>query len=156
MRTLAPLAHVLLLSLLLLPTLCVAPEEKGPLLSALAAQLAIIAGHGVVAPLVLRRARAEPRHRLRAFVQLRWALLLGAAPLPLVVLLCWLLAPGLLWRLALSLPPADLVNPGVFSPARPELLSPSLIGTAVGICGGLFLVALPLWRHELQAAAEFE
>lgn len=149
MRTLAPLAHVLLLSLVLLPTLCVAPEDKGPLLGALAAQLAIIAGHGVGAPLVLRRAGAKRSRGL----QLLWRLLVGAAPLPLVLLLCWLLAPGLLWRLALSVPAVD---PGAFIQARPELFSPSLIGTAVGICGGLVLVGLPLWRHELQAAAEFE
>lgn len=151
MRTLAPLAHVLLLSLLLLPTLCVAPEEKGPLLLALAAQIAIIAGHGVVAPIVLRRAGPQ-RSRERLWVLGFW---LGAAPLPLVVLLCWLLAPGLLWRLALS-GLSDLRDPGTWMPARLEMFSPSLIGTAVGICGVLLLLALPLWRHELQAAAEFE
>lgn len=145
MRTLAPLAHVLLLSLLLLPTLCVAPEDKGPLLLAFAAQLAIIAGHGAVAPLLLRRAGSQ-QSRSRRFVL---SLVLGAAPLPLVMLLCWLLAPGLLWRLALS-------GPSIWMPARPELFSPSLIGTAVGLCALLLGLALPLWRHELQAAAEFE
>lgn len=149
MRTLAPLAHVLLLSLLLLPTLCVAPEEKGPLLLALAAQIAIIVGHGALAPLVLRRVGPQ-RSRSLQFMLGRFVL--GAAPLPLVVLLCWLLAPGLLWRLALS----GSIEAGAWMPARPGPFSPSLIGTAVGLCGGLLLLALPLWRHELQATTEFE
>jgi hypothetical protein len=137
-RTLAPLAHLLILSLLLLPTLCLAPEERWLLLLALAAQLVIIAQQGILAPRLLRRAGERRRVPLRVAMHL--------LPLPLLLLLCWLLAPGLLWKLGLLTP----------AMALPALFSPSLVVGSVVLNAGLAVLAFPLWRQELQARAEFE
>jgi hypothetical protein len=134
-RTLAPLAHVLLLSLLLLPTLTLLPDERPYLVGGLAALLAIIAGHGALAPLVLRRLSGARR------LGLGLALLL--APVPLVWLLCGLLLPALRFRMGLV--------DGELTPPEPSVPTVSLAA-----CGLLVCLALPFWFHGLKARAEFE
>lgn len=132
-RTLAPLAHVLLLSLLLLPTLTLMPDERPWLVGALVGLVALIASHGALAPLLLRRSTGARRLAL--------GLLLLAAPLPLVFFLCGLAVPALRFRLGL----AEL------TPTEPSVPTASLAASGLLVC-----LAVPLWRHELKARAEFE
>lgn len=135
-RTLAPLGHVLVLSLLILPTLCLVPDERRYLLGALTLQLGLIAVHGVGVPLGLRHLRERAAGRMSL-----GGLGLGALLLPIGPL--WFLAgltvPVLRWRLGL------------------EAGGPSESGLVAAAASGLLgIVALPFWRHELQARAEFE
>ncbi|MFO0572720.1 MAG: hypothetical protein U1A78_01880 [Polyangia bacterium] len=132
-RTLAPLAHVLLLSLLLLPTLTLMPDERSYLVGALVGLLALIIGHGALAPLLLRRQRGARRLAL--------GLLLLAAPLPLVGFLCGLAVPALRFRLGLV----------ELTPTEPSVPTVSLTTSGLLVC-----LALAFWFHELKARAEFE
>lgn len=132
-RTLAPLSHVLLLSLLLLPMLTLMPDERPYLVGALVGLLALIAGHGALAPLLLRRQAGARRLVL--------ALVLLAAPLPLVWFLCGLAVPALRFRLGLV----------ELTPTEPSVPTACLATSGLLVC-----LAVPFWLHELKARAEFE